>query len=236
MPGSADHHGPGVDRAAFMAGIRAALDRGETGAGDPPAPPEVDESLVRRVDARTSTAELMARFTAAATDAGMQVRVTPRAALESTLRSILDDHTGRRATISIADDETAATARAAIAAAGGEVVDWRGAPGLELHYDADVGITDVDAAIAETGSIVVSSGPSRSRGSFLVPPVHVAIVFADVIVPDLVDLWPVWQSSAPPAASVIVTGPSKTADIEGILITGVHGPKTVEIVLVHDSA
>ncbi len=222
----------GVDRATFMAGVRAALGRdARDGRHDAPAPPAIDEDLVRRV---ASDADVVPVFTAAATAAGMNVRVATPGTLAEALRDILASHACRRATVSVADERTAETARAAAAAAGVAVVDWRDAAGLERHYDADAGITDVTAAIAETGSIVVSSGPSRTRGAFLVPPVHVAIVPAGVIVPDLLDFWPPWRD-APPAATVIVTGPSKTADIEGILITGVHGPKAVEIVLVRNA-
>ena len=65
------------------------------------------------------------------------------------------------------------------------------------------------------------------------PPVHIAIVRAAQIVPDMLDLWPPGvPAPSMPASLVLVTGPSKTADIEGILITGVHGPREVRVIVV----
>ena len=72
----------------------------------------------------------------------------------------------------------------------------------------------------------------RSRGAYLLPFVHVAIVRASQVVPDLVDAWDQFEDG--PALSLLVTGPSKTADIEGVLITGVHGPGELHVVLVED--
>lgn len=102
--------------------------------------------------------------------------------------------------------------------------------GDEAVFSADVGITGVAAAVAETGSLVCASGPRQWRGLSLIPPVHVAIVRADQIVPDLLDVLAT-QDPDLPAALTLISGPSKTADIEGILITGVHGPGDVHVVV-----
>jgi len=106
--------------------------------------------------------------------------------------------------------------------------------GDEALFSADVGITGVKAAVAETGSLICTSGTQQWRGLSLIPPVHVAIVRADQIVPDLLD---VLAAPAPdlPAALTFISGPSKTADIEGILITGVHGPGHVHAVVLEQS-
>ncbi|MEY2795586.1 MAG: Lactate utilization protein, partial [Planctomycetota bacterium] len=106
----------------------------------------------------------------------------------------------------------------------------------DVLFDCEVGITDVDAAIAESGSIVVSTN-GRIRNAWITPPVHIAIVRASQIIPDLVDLFESRHDASHPdaldaASTTIITGPSKTADIEGVLVTGVHGPAVVEIVLV----
>ena len=71
------------------------------------------------------------------------------------------------------------------------------------------------------------------RGASLIPPVHIAVVAQAQIVPDLCDYFGGLGLSLPANINVI-TGPSKTADIEGILITGVHGPGDVHVALVCD--
>ncbi len=123
---------------------------------------------------------------------------------------------------------------------------------LDAQYDADAGITDCDAALAESGTIVLRTDASRSRGTFVVPPVHIAILKASQILPDMLDLWSRFtfpdhplpgadhphaspRRAAMPTSIVLVSGPSKTADIEGILITGVHGPREVHVMLVDDA-
>ncbi|MCL4814889.1 MAG: LUD domain-containing protein [Vicinamibacteraceae bacterium] len=96
----------------------------------------------------------------------------------------------------------------------------------------DVGVTTALAALAETGSIVVASGPGRGRLVSLLPPVHIAIVTtADVHVSLAAWLGTLGQR-VPPANLVIITGPSRTADIEQTLTRGVHGPKALHIVVV----
>ena len=104
--------------------------------------------------------------------------------------------------------------------------------GDEAMFSADVGITGVHAAIAETGSIICASGDELWRGLSLIPPAHIAIIHQRQIVPDLIDLLTVLPSGQLPANLTLISGPSKTADIEGILITGVHGPGVVHVVVV----
>jgi L-lactate utilization protein LutC len=136
---------------------------------------------------------------------------------------------GARRAIMDAPDQDFTDARGRLKAAGFEIIDPGASTGMDASFDADAGITDVVAAVAETGSIVVASGPGRSRAAFIAPAVHIAVVREDQIVPDLLDLWP--GPTAPPTSLTIVSGPSKTADIEGILITGVHGPGQLHVVL-----
>jgi len=93
-------------------------------------------------------------------------------------------------------------------------------------FSADLGITSVDWAIAETGSLVLCAGEHQSRLSSLLPPVHLAIFELGQILPDLFDLFSQFDGEGKelPANLVFVTGPSKTGDIELKLTTGVHGP------------
>jgi L-lactate dehydrogenase complex protein LldG len=98
---------------------------------------------------------------------------------------------------------------------------------------ADAGLTGVDAALAETGSLVVSSGSGRSRMVSLLPPVHIALVPVSSLTTDLFT-WTAIRGQAMPASVTLVSGPSKTADIEQTLAVGVHGPKRLAVILVED--
>jgi L-lactate dehydrogenase complex protein LldG len=96
-----------------------------------------------------------------------------------------------------------------------------------------VGITGADGGLAETGSLVLAAGPGRPRMASLVTPVHIALLRACDIVPSLSH----WVAAHPAAARttanlVVVTGPSRTADIEQQLNLGVHGPGRLEVVVV----
>ncbi|NDJ76033.1 MAG: hypothetical protein GYB65_07220 [Chloroflexi bacterium] len=100
---------------------------------------------------------------------------------------------------------------------------------------ADVGLSSADAALAETGTLVLSSGPGRSRLVTLLPPVHIALVPAACLTPDIFT-WTATRhaaglADAMPANLILVSGPSKTADIEQTLAVGVHGPKRFIVVL-----
>jgi L-lactate dehydrogenase complex protein LldG len=98
-----------------------------------------------------------------------------------------------------------------------------------------VGITGADGGLAESGSIVLAAGAGRSRMASLVAPVHIAILRESDIVPSLSH----WVAAHPTAARntanlVIVTGPSRTADIEQQLNLGVHGPGHLDVVVLPD--
>ncbi|MGQ9850339.1 MAG: LutC/YkgG family protein [Aggregatilineaceae bacterium] len=99
---------------------------------------------------------------------------------------------------------------------------------------ADAGITGTVAALAETGSVVVNSGPGRSRLVSLLPPVHIALVPASCLVSDLLT-WAAARSGEWPANVTVISGPSKTADIEQTLAIGMHGPKRVIAILYGES-
>ena len=87
--------------------------------------------------------------------------------------------------------------------------------------DFQFGITRALGAIAETGTIILSDSTTSSRLGALAPWVHIALVRRDTIFLDL----PAAVSAMPADPNIVwVTGPSKTADVEGILIEGVHGP------------
>lgn len=98
---------------------------------------------------------------------------------------------------------------------------------------ANVGLAGATAALAETGSVVVESGPARSRLVTLLPPASIVVVRASDVVTDIF-AWVARRPAPPPANVVIISGPSKSADIEQTLAVGVHGPGRL-LVLVRQS-
>ena len=102
---------------------------------------------------------------------------------------------------------------------------------------ARLGITGVDYAVAETGSVVLMPRRGISRLVSLLPPVHVALVRPQDIVESLDDLFLLrrleYHRNGGEMGSYLnfITGPSRTADIEQTLVVGVHGPKEVHMVL-----
>jgi L-lactate dehydrogenase complex protein LldG len=105
----------------------------------------------------------------------------------------------------------------------------------ERALAADIGITSTTFAIAETGTLAVASGPGTERMASLLPPVHVAIVEASQVLPDLFDLFArLERDGLGQIASnlALITGPSKTGDIELRLTTGVHGPGVWHVIII----
>ncbi len=100
---------------------------------------------------------------------------------------------------------------------------------------ADVGLSGSVAALAETGSVVVASGSGQSRLATLLPPVHVALVPTSHLTADIFT-WAAGRQGDMPAALTIISGPSKTADIEQTLAIGVHGPGRFVVILYADVA
>lgn len=102
-------------------------------------------------------------------------------------------------------------------------------------FAADLGVAAPDWAIAETGTLVYVAGPEQTRSATLLPPVHLAVVDRARILPDLFDLTAKLTERAAggvlPRNVALVTGPSKTGDIELRLTTGVHGPGEVHVVI-----
>jgi len=109
----------------------------------------------------------------------------------------------------------------------------------EPFFAADLGITGVDYLLAETGSLAQLAKPEEPRSFSLLPPIHVAVAHREQILPDLFDLYArlgqKQESSGRikmPSCLSLITGPSKTGDIELRLVTGVHGPGELHVIVV----
>ena len=113
---------------------------------------------------------------------------------------------------------------------------WKG----ELFDAVDAAVTSTVAGIADTGTLVLCPGAQEPRTLSLVPPVHIAVLMASRMHPSLpAALHTLYPGDGPPELPtnlLLVTGPSKTADIQQVLAYGAHGPKELVIVLVDDLA
>lgn len=108
----------------------------------------------------------------------------------------------------------------------------------EHCFSADAGVTGADFALAESGSLVLTSRTEGSQLSSLAPPVHIAFYTRSQLVGSLEEVLKGLADRGLTAGDsrgrsiVFVTGTSRTADIEQILIRGVHGPREVHAILI----
>jgi L-lactate dehydrogenase complex protein LldG len=107
--------------------------------------------------------------------------------------------------------------------------------GFSVHREtSEIQGAEVSEAIyglAETGSVVLAASPEEPRARSLLPEVHVSLLREDRILPGLPELFAALGTDLP-SALAIVSGPSRSADIEQRLTVGVHGPGEVHVVLV----
>jgi L-lactate dehydrogenase complex protein LldG len=108
----------------------------------------------------------------------------------------------------------------------------------DQRYDAadlescDAGITECDALVAQTGSVVVTNRSAGGRALSVLPPHHVVLAKREQLLADLPDAFALLKrkySSNYPSFMSLITGPSRTGDIERILVLGAHGPKKLTI-------
>jgi len=122
-------------------------------------------------------------------------------------------------------------------------LDWSGA-GLEAEFRAPrfdesqgsdaVGITGCYCALAETGTVVLLSGPDTPASTHLLPETHIALVRASRIVAGMEDAFALLRAErggVVPRALNMVSGPSRTADIEQTVVLGAHGPYRVHLIV-----
>ena len=98
-----------------------------------------------------------------------------------------------------------------------------------------VGITTAFCAIAETGTLMMVSGPRTPAATSLLPETHIALVRADRIVRGMEEAWQLLRAElgAPPRAVTFISGPSRTADIEQTVTLGAHGAYRVHLILIN---
>jgi len=211
-----------MSREAVLGGVRAALGRS---AGQAIAqPPAVRLRMPEDSDTESRVASMLAAVEALAGK-------TMRAANGDGARSHVSNVLGGRAAVA----SNAAFLRecgivdlAGVQSGFTEAADLRSACAA-----AEVGITSADYALADTGTLVMLASPSEARLISLLPPVHIAVVPVSRVLSGLDELFALMPLPAGQTSSmVLITGPSRTADIEQILVRGVHGPGEIHVVLV----
>ncbi len=243
-------------REEMLVRIRKALGRTPGQAGE--VPPTVPTMPVQPRDVMppVSRDELVPKFEAELREvSGSTHRASTAMELEAIIRKILDASGATSVVLSrnplLADVRLAEKLRAL----GITVSAWpeRGpvvAPDeskalrefAAASFAATVGITGVDFALAETGSLVLTSLTEGSQLASLAPPIHVALYRRSQVVGSLdevLEKLSISRDRSFPSLGrsvVFITGPSRTADIEQILIRGVHGPREVHAILVEESA
>ncbi|HSV14300.1 MAG TPA: LUD domain-containing protein [Tepidisphaeraceae bacterium] len=205
-----------------LARVRAALGR-HAPLSAPPIPPEMDEPITRLVHSDFGLPELFARK---AMENKIGVELVYVDELAERLIAFLRVQQVQRIALPVSPFLDKLGIPAAIADGGFFATRWDQMT-LDALYDYDAAVTDVYAAVAETGSLVVRASPGHGRALSLVPPIHIAILQPKDFVPDLVDLLQKLRDDGVTSATSIITGPSKTSDIEMNLVVGVHGPTTV---------
>ena len=99
--------------------------------------------------------------------------------------------------------------------------------------NADLGIAEADFAIASTGTLAVVSTDSRPSSLTLLPPASLVIVQIDRLMPTLADVLAALGPEGVAAHRLtLITGPSRTADIEKRIVLGVHGPKSIHVIVI----
>ncbi len=240
-----------TDREGFFQGLRSALASSERpGETTRPGPfPSDDEVLARVVAIQKLIAEQSKKLIdelAASAEAGGWI-VHRAANAEEALGHVVDVTRGLGITSLVRSDHDVLSRLGVdgpLAAEGVAVTKMAMADSGDpsslrsTAINAGLGLTGSDYAIAETGSVVLAAGQGVSRIVSLVPPVHVAVVEQGSVVPGLDEMFTLlrrdygeedWTSYVN-----IISGPSRSADIEYTLVTGVHGPGEVHLVLLDE--
>lgn len=215
-----------MDRTVFLDRVRAAL-------GEAPGPelptewPPTPASGDGTVDPE--------RFAAALAATGGLARRVGRPGLADAIADVARELRSGRTVVVTADadrlyrtelDEGLVAARADAVRPSPD--GWRGEAAR-----ADLGITSAALAVCSTGSVLLVPGPECPRVASLLPPAHLVLLPVERLVPGLEDVMPVLADGAAAASSaVLVTGPSRTSDIEMITVLGVHGPRVVRVLVV----
>jgi L-lactate utilization protein LutC len=221
-------------RDAFLGHVRQAVSEGNRAGGAPPLPERGTvgyqgagpDPVARFRDELSAAGGILH---AVADDAAAAVKVM-ELVMAKAARRVLVGRGSALDRLGLPDHLRAAGIEVALADAlppGGE---------RDTLFAADIGVSGVDYLITETGSVAILARPDEPRSLSLLPPVHVAVADRSQLLPDLFDLFAALPGAALPSCVSLITGPSKTGDIELRLVTGVHGPGELHVVLIDPPA
>lgn len=216
-----------MDRAGFLARVRHAL-AGVEGPDLPATFPATPASGDGTATPQRFLAELAV---AGATGAAVARYELADAVAEVGSRLAADTP---RAVVAPETDEFGAEIEIGLRSAGVQIVRPDGPAGWRTEAErADLGVTSAELAVASTGSVLLVPGPASPRVASLLPTEHLVVMPADRLVPGLENVMLALAATADSSsAPVLVTGPSRTSDIEMITVLGVHGPKRLTVLLV----
>jgi L-lactate dehydrogenase complex protein LldG len=246
-----------TDRAKFLANVTASLGRSEvhvpTGSstGDADTAVFQDAALARMKaenatkDATERSAELADQMATAAEVIGWKVhRAGNPEDVADLIAGICEEKNAKSVLRSTHDVFNEIQVDAAVTNTGATlgITEHEGDNSQEMIDDsktkafaADIGITGVDYAIAETGTVVLRPRSGLSRLVSLAPPTHIAVLRPGEVLDSLDELFAMERNdylSGNIAGSMnLISGPSKTADIEGTTVTGIHGPLEVHLII-----
>jgi L-lactate dehydrogenase complex protein LldG len=205
----------------------------------PESPHQVEVAPAISSPPVTDRASLGRQFTNELTALGAHVHLARTAEeAQAYIKDVIHRYQARRIAISEAPRLTSLAVEALLHAVGTEIISLpRGSQsnGLDEYkrqlMTADMGITGVEFGLADSGTLVLRTRETEGRLASLLPPVHLAIITTDQILPSIVEF--IFQFELPPPSSgvIFITGPSRTADIELTLTIGVHGPKELHVLV-----
>lgn len=210
-----------MSREDVLLKVRAALGRAGGQAPPPLLPPMLK---IPDIALETRVTEFIRHFESLA---GKAFRVPTREAARARVADLLENRTAVASNAPYLSEcriESLAGVRAGI-----RNVDQLRAACAETG----AGITSADYALSATGTLIMLASPREARLISLLPPLHIAVIPSSVIITSLDELFTILPKPSEQTSSmVMITGPSRTADIEQILVRGVHGPGEIRVIIV----
>ena len=219
-------------RREFLARVRKALGRTGESTEKPASRPQRNEAVIRQVAADDPGRS--ARWMAQAAQNGAKVAAANPANLPAIIQAFLAGHKADRVMLNFAGPMPVGLTEL-LQRCGSQVEMWGRPDCGKVVFDCDVAITDCRYGLADTGALLVWSDAAFGRSATLTIPLHIVVLPAKQIVADMVDgidRMLADTAGGIPSNVVIINGPSKTADIEMNLVTGVHGPKYLCVAVV----